>query len=71
MDLPHEIYESAIESCEMVDPRGLPTRLARVLNLDGVLKFRESKFLQLLCNLIQQPHEAKVLKDNFLNGDSW
>ena len=71
MDLPHEIFESAIEECSMVDPRGLPTRLAKVLNADGVLEFRESKFLQLLSNLIQEPHERKVIRDNFLNKDSW
>ena len=45
MELPEELYEKAIEASAMTDARGLPTRLAKLLAMKGVLSFPESKFL--------------------------
>ena len=71
MDIPHEVYEGAIEACEMVDARGVPTRIAKLLAKKSLLSFPESKFLQIICNLIQELHEKRVITDNLTNTDAW
>ena len=45
MDLPDELYERAIEASVMTNERGAPTTLAKILSMDSVLQFPESKFL--------------------------
>lgn len=55
----------------MVDTRGVPTRVAKLLNRKCVLAFPESKFLQILCSLIQELHEKRVVRDNLANDDAW
>ena len=45
MDVPCEIFESAIEASPKFDTRGLPTRLNKLLAKQGVLTFSDSKFL--------------------------
>ena len=70
MEIPQEIFEGAIEACPMVDTRGVPTRVAKLLNRKCVLAFPESKFLQILCSLIQELHEKRVVRDNLANDDA-
>ena len=55
----------------MVDTRGVPTRVAKLLNRKSVLAFPENKFLQILCGLIQELHERRASKDNLTNDDAW
>lgn len=71
MEVPKEIFEGAIEACPMVDTRGVPTRVAKLLNRKSVLSFPDSKFLQILCSLIQELHEKRVVKDNLANDEAW
>ena len=54
MEIPHEIFEGAIDACAKVDSRGNPTTVAKLLAMSGTLTFPGSKFLQLLCNFIQR-----------------
>ena len=64
MEVPTEIFESAIDACVKVDARGNPTRLANLLAKDTVLSFPDSKFLQLICNSVQDACEGQAMKDD-------
>ena len=52
MQVPHDIFDMAIDATKKTDDRGLITSLTWLMNLDSVLKFPESRFLQLLVNII-------------------
>ena len=64
MGISEDIFESAIALSDQVDNRGHPTKLRQILNMDAVLKFPESMFLQLLCNLVQLNMEKSAVRDN-------
>lgn len=64
MEVPSEIFESAVDACEKVDARGNPTRLANLLSKNAVLSFPDSKFLQLLTNSVQDACEGQAIRDH-------
>ncbi len=64
MGISQELFENAIALSDRVDNRGHPTKLRQLLNMDSVLKFPESMFLQVLCNLVQLNMEKAAVRDN-------
>ena len=71
MEIPHEIFEGAIEACPKVDSRGVQTRVAKLIAKKGVLSFPESNFLTILCNLVQETFEKRSLRDNWMFAATW
>jgi hypothetical protein len=71
MEVPQEIFESAIVACCKPDAEGKPSKVAQVLARGSVLSFPKSKFLQLLVNSVQFVVEKTTKRDSFAQFDFW
>lgn len=71
MEIPQEIFESAIQAACKPDSQNRPSSVEKLLQRNSVLAFPESKFLQLLVNSIQRVVTKTHKKDHFASFDFW
>ena len=71
MDLPQEIFESAIQAACKSDQANKPTAVSKLLSMKCVLSFPQSKFLQLLVNTTQRIVVKTHKRDSLAQFDYW
>ena len=71
MEVPHEIFESAIDKAARRGPDGKATATSLLLDKTSVITFPKSKFLQLLVNSVQDVVERTTVKDRAAHFERW
>ena len=67
LDLPAQLYEESIKAGSKTETGGSPTKLARAISKETVLKFSDSNFLNILVSIVQSMMEKQESMDEYID----